>query len=68
MQQEPSSHNFSFGFVIFSLFFMIPLLLIGLFSYKEYNKHKIEIKCIEQNRTYVNSVCFDIPLSLLKLK
>lgn len=74
MSQEttptPNRHkfSFSFGFVLFSVFFVIPLLISTVFAYKDYNRHLIEMKCVEQNRTYINSICFDIPLSLLKMK
>lgn len=72
MSQEiiptPNRHKFSFGFVIFCIFFMIPVLTASVFMYREYKQNLIEMKCVEQNRTYINSICFDIPVSLLKMK
>lgn len=56
-ETKKTKGTFAFGVVIFCLFFMIPIMFMGMFGYWLKNEHELKMKCIDQGKTYVNSMC-----------
>lgn len=57
------SGAFSFGLVVFSITILIPVAAIMSYAYFIKTEQDIKMKCIEQGKTYVNSMCLSIPAS-----
>jgi hypothetical protein len=59
-ENKKTKGMFAFGTVIFCLFFMMPIMFMSLFGYWLKNEQELKVKCIEQGKTYVNSMCLQI--------
>lgn len=63
MSQETTVRKdgtFSFAVVIFSLFIMLPVAVFGAYGFYIKNEQELKLKCLEQGKTYVNSMCLQI--------
>lgn len=52
--------SFSFAVVIFSVFFLLPIAFFGAYAFFLKNEQELKLKCLEQGKTYVNSMCLTI--------
>ena len=62
MAEEVKSKKgtFTFGIMIFSLCFLLPMTLLGMFGFWLKNEQEVKLKCLEQGKTYVNQMCLTI--------
>ena len=54
--------GFAFALVIFSLCIMLPVALFASYGFYVKNEQELKLKCLEQGKTYVNSMCIQMGL------
>ena len=58
--KSPAGDHFTFAVIVFSLVFIVPLAIFAIIGFNHYSEHEMKMKCLELNKTYVNSLCLEI--------